>query len=68
MYGSSPGIFRSLKAARMAAEAYTEEENERWIVGVKDAFDNDLYFRPCNQRDIKEALKDGYEFLHKSLK
>lgn len=64
MFGATPGVFENKVAAKSAADAYTMEENQWWIVVGKPAEINSntsiTRYRPCRSSDLKHAKKEGW--------
>ena len=59
MFGAVPGVYRNIVAAKIAAEAYTVEEKEEWVLMFK-CCDGTTWYNPCRVADLDMAELEGY--------
>ena len=60
MFGVTPGIYKDIIAAKLAAKGYEKEEGQKWLVASKtDEFCNTFY-KPYRKSDTDEVVKDGW--------
>jgi hypothetical protein len=70
MLGCNPGSFLNIKAAKLAGEAYSLEENCRYIIIQKYGHYESLnkitaspYYSVCPYSDLKIAELEGYKYV-----
>lgn len=74
MFGITPGDFKNVNAAAMAAQGFSEEENTEWcivqktiMIHIEGEKDNqvisgrDIGYRPCRISDLDQAFSQGYK-------
>lgn len=63
MYEATPEIFKIKEAARLAARAYTLEEDSEWIVVFKEYGNTGNIYKPCLRSDLKNAKEEGWTIV-----